>query len=109
MPSSRRKRKSVSRRSIQPDEPSRAALREAALQQVGKQMRGTRWSPRLLSMLLDELFVTEDVSRLLGSIARLPIRRYPEAVAIAVLLRHAWRRDTLAAARRRLLGGATRT
>ena len=55
--------------------------------------KGIRWTPGLLEILLDELFVTDDFVALLGHPIDLPVDRYPQAVAVAMALRHSWRQD----------------
>ena len=42
---------------------------------------------------LDELYVEEPLHELLGSVRRLPVGHYPQAIALALALRHSWRRD----------------
>lgn len=54
------------------------------------------WSPALLDVLLDELYVANDVEAILGApLHQLPRRDYPRAIAIALILRHSWRPDDL--------------
>lgn len=54
-----------------------------------------RWSRRLLELLLDELYVDDDYFDLIGG-RRIPKKKYPQAVALALLGRHAWRADDFA-------------
>ena len=62
-----------------------------------------RWSPALISVLLEELYTDGDIEKLLGTAPRnLPFRKYPQAVAMALILRHSWRADDLAAILERL-------
>ena len=62
-----------------------------------------RWSPALISVLLEELYMDGDIEKLLGTTPRkLPFRKYPQAVAMALILRHSWRADDLAAILERL-------
>jgi hypothetical protein len=50
-----------------------------------------------LELLIEELYVDESIDHLLGEHPRdLPTRRYPEAIAVALILRHSWRADDLA-------------
>ena len=44
-----------------------------------------------------------DIEKLLGTAPRtLPLRKYPQAVAMALILRHSWRADDLEAILERL-------
>jgi len=52
------------------------------------------WNRRLLGLLLEELHVDDLFFYLVGP-RGLPTKRYPQAVAIAVALRHSWRPDDL--------------
>jgi hypothetical protein len=67
-----------------------------------RQTKGIRWTPGLLEILLDELFVTDDFVALLGNPTELPVDRYPQAVAVAMALRHSWRQDDFRRFTRRL-------
>jgi hypothetical protein len=50
-----------------------------------------------LELLIEELYIDESIEALLGKHPHaLPMRRYPEAVAVALILRHSWRADDLA-------------
>jgi hypothetical protein len=50
-----------------------------------------------LELLIEELYIDESIDDLLGAHPRnLPTRRYPEAIAVALILRHSWRADDLA-------------
>ena len=53
------------------------------------------WNQQLLAVLLDELWIDETFVDLVGEPSQLPETRYPEAVAVALLLRHSWRPDDL--------------
>ena len=53
------------------------------------------WSRSLLTVLLDELHTNDLFNELVGEPLTLPVRRYPQAVAVAIALRHSWRRDDL--------------
>ena len=60
------------------------------------------WSAALLNFLLEELWTEREIRMLVGPIDRLPPSRYPQAVAVALALRHSWRQDTLKRAVKRL-------
>ncbi len=55
-----------------------------------------------MTALIEELYVEDDFHALLGDPKDLPRRRYPQAVALALALRHSWRPDDLACILRRL-------
>jgi hypothetical protein len=67
-----------------------------------RQTAGLRWSEQLLAVLIDELYVDEDFVALLGEPEMLPVRRYPQALAVALALRHSWRPDDFARLVKRL-------
>src|SRR5207244_403350 len=52
-----------------------------------------RWSSDLLNHLVDEMKIEEDFVAVLADPTTIPMRRYPQAVAIAIALRHSWRQD----------------
>jgi hypothetical protein len=60
------------------------------------------WSANLVTVLIEELYVEEEFKALLGNPEALPRRRYPQAIALALALRHSWRSDDLACILRRL-------
>ena len=64
----------------------------------------------MLELLIEELYIDESIEALLGEHPNaLPTRRYPEAIAVALILRHSWRADDLACIVERLgLNRATR-
>src|SRR6185295_18922666 len=62
-----------------------------------------RWSPSLMEVLLEELYVDDGLEGLLGkSRGALRVHQYPGAVAAALILRHSWRADDLACILERL-------
>ncbi len=75
----------------------RRDARPEALRAAAHRTRGLRWSASLLELLIEELYIDESLDDLLGEHPRdLPTRRYPEAIAVALILRHSWRADDLA-------------
>jgi len=76
--------------------------RSQVLRLITTATKGLSWSPSLLRLLLDELFVDESFTELMGEPRTLRLRRYPQAVALAIALRHSWRSDDLADVARRL-------
>lgn len=80
-----------------------------ALRLLARETRRAKWSPAMLDALVEELFVGEEFVRLLGDPRRLPVRRYPQAVAIALAIRHSWRPDDFQRTLNRLLPSTRRT
>jgi hypothetical protein len=75
----------------------RRDVRPAALENAIAGARSLPWAPRLLEILIEELYVDESVAELLGaSASELPKRRYAEAIATALILRHSWQPSDLA-------------
>jgi hypothetical protein len=90
----------------------RRERRLADLHRLAKLTANTRWSGALLAQLVDELDVNDVFVDLVGNLEDLPVRRYPQAVTIALALRHSWRRDDLIRFAKRLgisLGSRTAT
>jgi len=57
----------------------------------------------LMKVLVEELYVDDGLEELLGKApSRLQVRQYPQAVAVALILRHSWRADDLACILERL-------
>lgn len=69
--------------------------RPHALRRIASRTADLTWSPTLLRPLLEELYVDDTFEELVGPLERIPLRRYPHAVAIALVLRHSWRPDDL--------------
>lgn len=65
--------------------------------------RSLQWSRELFEFLSDELYVTEALESLLGTPLRLlDETTYPQAIALALLLKHSWQPEDLAYALERL-------
>jgi hypothetical protein len=71
------------------------------LHALANSLAALRWSSDLLNCLVDEIKVEEEFAAVLGDPAEIPMRRYPQAVAIAIALRHSWRPDLFASVSRR--------
>jgi len=89
------------------DEPSttlrwRQQRRTHALEILVDRANRLRWSSPLLRLLLEEMWVGEEFETLLGPPRALDWSRYPQAIAVAIILRHSWRRDDLRRTARRL-------
>ncbi len=72
------------------------------LRTIAHRLKQLRWSPRLVELLVEELYVTDELLTLLAPIRRLPVERYPQLVALALALRHSWRPDDLRGIAKRL-------
>ena len=54
------------------------------------------WSPALIELLAEEMFVADALEELLGvKLHSLDAARYPQAIALALVLRHSWQPDDL--------------
>ena len=76
--------------------------RQQLLRSLVAQTDKLPWSSSLVTALIEELYVEEEFNALLGDPEVLPLRRYPQAIALALALRHSWRPDDLACILRRL-------
>lgn len=73
----------------------RALVRPQALRLIAEKTSGLSWTKDLFALLLDELHLDDLFSELVGPPHRLPVNRYPQAVAVAIALRHSWQPDDL--------------
>ena len=80
----------------------REELRPRALRLFAAHAKKLTWSRALLKLIVDELFPDDLFLELVGNLDRVPRRQWPRVLAIAVALRHSWRRDGLARVARRL-------
>jgi hypothetical protein len=80
----------------------RRTLRPCFLRLFTQRSAALRWSRTLLTLLLDELHTEDGFFELVGDLRHLPVRQFPQAIAIAIALRHSWRPDDLAHLARRL-------
>src|SRR5688572_133217 len=69
--------------------------RREALAGAVAQTASLDWSPRLFRLLLEELYVEEEVEELFGPANKIAITAFPQVIAVALALRYSWRRDTL--------------
>jgi hypothetical protein len=108
LPRSRRApRAGQNRRSPAPTDAStkrwRRDVRPRAVRSAVSATAMLRWSPSLMEVLLEELYMDDGLEGLLGkSRSDLRVRQYPGAVAAALILRHSWRADDLACILERL-------
>jgi hypothetical protein len=80
----------------------RAELRPRALRLFAARTAKLAWSRALLKSVVEELYPDDLFTELVGNLDRVPPRQWPHVLAIAVALRHSWRRDGLARVARRL-------
>lgn len=71
-------------------------MRPQLLRSLAHHLRGLKWSPRLLAVVLDELHVSDELEAILGDLRRVPTREYGRTLALAVAIRHSWKPDDLA-------------
>lgn len=76
---------------VQWREESRIPALEALLQQTG----GLKLTRGLLLLLLEELSIDDEFDEIVGNPEELPASRFPQAIAMAIALRHSWRRDDI--------------
>ena len=80
----------------------RQELRPRAIRLFAARTKKLAWSRALLKLVVDELFPDDLFTELVGNLDRVPARQWPHVLAIAVALRHSWRRDGLTGVARRL-------
>ena len=73
----------------------RDEMRPRAMRSFAARTGTLTWSRALLKMVVAELFPDDLFKDLVGNLDRVPRRRWPQVIAIAVALRHSWRRDGL--------------
>jgi hypothetical protein len=80
----------------------RDQLRPCAVRLFAARTTRLHNSRALLKLVVEELYPDDLFTELVGDLDRVPLRRWPQVLAIAVALRHSWRRDGLANIARRL-------
>ena len=73
----------------------REELRPRALRLFAAHTTKLQWSRALLKLVVHELYPDDLFSELIGNLERVPRRRWPQVIALAVALRHSWRQDGL--------------
>jgi len=73
----------------------RAELRPRVMRLFTVRTTKLTWSRALLKLVVAELFPDDLFTELVGNLDRVPRRQWPHVIAIAVALRHSWRRDGL--------------
>jgi hypothetical protein len=80
----------------------RSEIRPGALQVFAARAANLTWSRALLKAVVEELYPDDLFTELAGSLDHVPLRRCPHVLAVAVALRHSWRRDGLIRLAKRL-------
>jgi hypothetical protein len=80
----------------------REQLRPAAMRRFAARTVKLRWSRALVKLLIEELHPDDLFTELVGHIGHVQSRRWPQVIAIAVALRHSWRREGLTSIARQL-------
>ena len=80
----------------------RNELRPRAVRLIAERTAKLGWSPMLLRLLLEDIRPDELFLEVLGKPERIAAKRYPQAIAVALALRHGWQRDDLVTFSKRL-------
>ena len=80
----------------------RSELRPHALRVFSARARTLTWSRALVKLIVEELFLDNLFTELVGDLDRVRPHQWPHVLAVAVALRRSWRRDGLAHVARRL-------
>ena len=72
------------------------------LRLIARRVKSLSWTPALLALLLDELYVDDMFTDVVGDPDTIPPHGYASAVAVAIALRHSWQPNDLAAIADRL-------
>lgn len=80
----------------------RRTFRPRLLRLFAERTTTLAWSRALLNLLLDELHTERLFTELVGSSRHLRVSRYPQAIAVAIALRHSWQPDQLTRLAKRL-------
>jgi hypothetical protein len=71
----------------------REESRIPALEALLERTNGLELSRDLLLLLLEELAIDDDFDEIVGNPDNISPARFPQAIAMALALRHSWRRD----------------
>lgn len=80
----------------------RTELRPRAVQLIAERTATLVWSPMLLRLLLEDIRPDELFLQVLGKPDRIAVKHYPQALTVALALRHGWQRDDLLSFSKRL-------
>ena len=98
----RRRQDALWKQHVADTERWRRTLRPHLLRLIADRTATLTWSRTLLRLLLDELHVEDSFTGLVGSPRHLPDSSYPQAIAVAIALRHSWQPHRLFHFARRL-------
>ena len=85
-----------SRNGSDPLQDWRRRLRPQILSELVEQANDLPWSSRLITLLLSELHAGDEFYDLVDSAEQPATQKYPQLIAIALLLRHSWFPEDLA-------------
>jgi hypothetical protein len=71
----------------------RRTERHREVRSIAARLAGQRWTLALIQLLLEELYVDDSIVDLFGDLQSIPVARYPQLIAVALVLRHSWRPD----------------
>jgi hypothetical protein len=74
----------------------RAELRPRAVRDFAARATHLLWSRALVKAAIEELYPDDLFAEIVGDLDRVPRRLWPQALAVAIALRHSWRCDGLA-------------
>jgi hypothetical protein len=98
----RRRLESLWKQHVADIERWRRTFRPHLLRLFAERSATLAWSRTLLTLVLDELRTEDAFRELVGDPRHVPTRRYPQAIAVAIALRHSWRPDELTRLAKRL-------
>jgi len=98
----RRRLESMWKQHVAEIERWRRTFRPYLLRLFAKRSATLAWSRTLLTLVLDELHTEDALRELVGDPRHLPVRCYPQVIAVAIALRHSWRPDELTCLAKRL-------
>jgi hypothetical protein len=76
--------------------------RQAAVGRLAKAPAGDRWAPQLVPVVVQELYVEDEIGKILGDLDTLRRARAPQIVTLALAIPHSWRPDDFRRLLRRL-------
>ncbi len=98
----RRKQEEAWERQRAETERWRTELRPLAVRLIADRTAKQPWSRMLLRLLLEDIRIDDLFLEVVGKPEALPVSKYPQAVAVALALRHSWQREDLITFSKRL-------
>ena len=80
----------------------RTELRPRAVRLIAQRTAKLPWSRMLLRLLLEDIRIDDLFLEVMGKPEALPTSKYPQAIAVALAVRHSWQRDDLVTLSKRL-------